>query len=73
MNHSRRKSYFSFFYFSEEIRFDLSCELSVKQTIHMKCQELFSLNIKKKKKKKRHFKIPSAAVVIGVLRLILFS
>ena len=32
---------------------DISCELSVKQTIHMKCQDLFSLKKKKKKKEKK--------------------
>ena len=31
---------------------DILCELSAKQTTHMKCQDLFSLPKKKKKKKK---------------------
>ena len=29
-----------FFYFSEKTSLDISCELSAKQTIHMKCQDL---------------------------------
>ena len=60
---SRRHSKFFFYYFLEETSLDISCELSAKQTIHMKCQDLFSL--KKKIKKK----LSSAAVVIGALRV----
>ena len=52
-----------FFILSEETSIDISCELSAKQMIHMKCQDLFSL---KKKKKKE---MSSAAVVIGALRV----
>ena len=37
----------------------MSCELSARQTVHMKCQALFSL------KKKKYFKVSSAAVVIS--------
>ena len=37
----------SVYYFSEKIRFDILCELSAMQTIHMKCQALLSLKIKK--------------------------
>ena len=37
-----------FFYFSEKTSLDISCELSAWQTIHMKCQDLFSLKNKKK-------------------------
>ena len=39
--------------FSEKTSVDISCELSAK-TIHMKCQDMFSVakKIKKKKKKK---------------------
>ena len=33
---------FNYLYFSEKISLDVSCELSAKQTIHMKCQDLFS-------------------------------
>ena len=33
------------FLFSEKIRFDISCESSARQMIHMKCQALFSLKI----------------------------
>ena len=44
-----------FFYFSEKKGIDISCELSAKQAIHMKCGDLCSL-----KKKKKHFKMWSA-------------
>ena len=33
-----------FLYFSEKIRLGISCDLSVRQMTHMKCQVLFSLN-----------------------------
>ena len=39
-----------FFYFSEKTSLDISCESSAWQMIHMKCQDLFSLKKKKKKK-----------------------
>ena len=58
---SRRHSLF--FYFSEKTSLDISCESSAKQTIHMKCQDLFSLKNNNKKK------LSSAAVVIGALRI----
>ena len=32
-----------FLYCSEKIRLEVACELNAKQTIHMKCQVLFSL------------------------------
>ena len=38
----------NFYAFSEKIRLEISCESS-EQTIHMKCQVLFSLKKKKKK------------------------
>ena len=38
-----------FFFFSEKTSLDISCESSAKQTIYMKCQDLFSLKNKKKK------------------------
>ena len=53
------------FYFSEKTSLDISCESSAKQTIGMKCQDLFSL----KNKKKIKIKLSSAAVVIGALRV----
>ena len=37
-----------FFNFSEKTSLDISCESSAWQTIHMKCQDLFSLKIKNK-------------------------
>ena len=40
-----------FFKFSKKTSLDISCESFVWQTIHIKCQELFSLKKKKKKKK----------------------
>ena len=55
-----------FFFFSEKTSLNIPCELSAKQTIHMKCQYLFSLKNKKKIKKKNML---SAAVVIGTLRV----
>ena len=35
--------FFFFVFFSEKIGLNISCELSVGQTIHMTCQSLFSL------------------------------
>ena len=55
-------TFFFFNYFSEKIRPGISCELSARQTIHMKCQALFSLK-KKKKKKKNQNDMSSATVV----------
>ena len=51
-----------FFYFSEKTSLDISCELSAKQTIHIKCQDLFSL-----KNKKNYLSF--ATVVIGAIRV----
>ena len=50
-----------FFYFSEKTSLDITCESSAKQTIHMNCQDLFSL------KNKQNIKMLSAAVVIGTV------
>ena len=52
-----------FFLFSEKPSLDISCELSAWQTIHIKCQDLFSLAKKKKSK------LLSTAIVIGSLRV----
>ena len=41
-----------YFNFSKKITLGDSCESSVGQTIHIKCQDIFSLGEKKKKKKK---------------------
>ena len=61
------RGHFNFFFiFSEKTSLDISCDSSVKQTIHMKCQDLYSLKNKKNKIKK---KMPSAAVVIGASRV----
>ena len=54
--------FFNFFYFSEIISLDILCKSSAWQTIHMKCQDLFSMKDKKKSK------LSFAAVVIGTLR-----
>ena len=35
--------YFIFFFFFIENKSDISCELSARQTIHMKCKDLFSI------------------------------
>ena len=64
---SRRQSKIFIFYFSEKTSLDISYESSAWQTIHMKCQDLFSSENKKKKKKKS--KLSSALVVIGALRV----
>ena len=41
-------------HFLEKTSLDISCELSAKQTIHMKYQDLFCLKKKKMKKKKNN-------------------
>ena len=61
---SRRHSKIFIFYFSEKTSLDISCELSAWQTIHMKCQDLFSSENNKKKSK-----LLSALVVIAALRV----
>ena len=61
---SRQHSKSSFFFFSGKTSLDISCESSAKQTIHMKCQDLFSLKNKKKQQKT----LSSAAVVICASR-----
>ena len=52
-------------YFFQKIGFDISCKLSPKETICMKCQSLFS-----GKNKKNIVKLLSVEFVQGVLRLI---
>ena len=37
--------FYFIFYFSEKTSLDISCESSAWQTIHMKCQDLFSPKI----------------------------
>ena len=59
---SRQHSKIFIFYFSEKTSLDISCESSAWQMIHMKCQDLFSSENKKKKSK-----LSSALVVIGAL------
>ena len=54
---------FSFYYFSEKISLNISCELSAKQTIHMKYQYWFSL--KRKKKIEGHL----LEILLGALRI----
>ena len=55
------------YYFSEKIRLEILCESSArqKQIIHMKWQVLFYLNTKN-----NYFKMSSAVVAIGAIRLI---
>ena len=60
---SRRQSKIFIFYFSEKTSLDISCESSAWQTIHMKCQDLFSFENKKRSK------LSSAIVVIGALKV----
>ena len=55
---------FHYCYFSEKTSLDISCESSAKQTIHMKCPDLFSLN-----NNNNNNKLSSAAVVTGALRV----
>ena len=55
--------FFVFYSFLEKIRLDMSCESSAKQTVHMKCQALFSLNNNKK------MRMPSAVIVTGMLKV----
>ena len=54
---SRQHSFFFFFFFFREKSLDISCESSAKQTIHMKCQDLFSLKIKKNKRNCRRLQL----------------
>ena len=42
------------YYFSEKIRLGISCEMSFKQMIHMKCQILFSPKNNDNKNIERH-------------------
>ena len=56
-----------FFIFSWQISYDLSCESSAWQMIHMKCQDLFSLKNKKTTKNKKKKNVSSIAAVIGAL------
>ena len=62
-------------YFSEKIRLGISCELSARQMIYMKCQALYSSkiyekNLKKKKKMIKKIKISSATFGISLLGLV---
>ena len=52
------------FVFSGEIRLDISCESSARQTIHMKFQVLFSHIINTKK-----YRISSGTILLGALRV----
>ena len=54
------------FYFSKKINLDISYESSAWQMIHMKCQDLFSLEIKKKKKK---IECSLLQILLGALRV----
>ena len=57
-------------YFSEKIRFNISCESSAQQTIHMKCQALFYRKIilkKRKEKKEKKDTLSSATILLGIL------
>ena len=60
---SRQQSEIFILYFSEKTNLDISCESSAWQTIHMKCQDLFSSENKKKSK------LLFALVMIGALRV----
>ena len=56
------KLLFFLFYFSEKTSLDISGESSAKQTIHMKCQDRFSLKNNKKK-------MSSTVDMIGAFRV----
>ena len=60
-------NFFFFFFFSEKTSLDISCESSTWQTIHMKCQDMFSL--KKKKKKKKNLERRLVEILLGALRV----
>ena len=51
-------------YFSEILRLGISCELSARQTIHMKCQAIFCLQ-----NTHTQIKMLSAAFVISTLKI----
>ena len=53
---------FFFFYFSEKLRLNISCESSARQMIHMKYQILFSL-----KNNNINFRMSSAAILLSAL------
>ena len=53
------------FYFSEKTSLDISCESSAWQSIHMKCQDLFSL----KKKEKEKIECRLLQILLGALRV----
>ena len=61
-------SFFFIFCFSNRIGINISCEWCAKQTIHMKCQDIFSEK-KKKKKKKKNEKNSMLSATNFVLRL----
>ena len=55
---------FFYYYFSEKIRLDISCESSARQMIHMKYQALISL-----KNKEKIMRMSSPAGAISFLRV----
>ena len=58
---------FSFFFlYSEKTSLDISCESSAWQTIHLKCQDLFSL---KNKKTKKHFECRLLQILLCALKV----
>ena len=59
---------FIYTFFTEKIRFDISCEMSALQIIRMKYQALFSL---KNEKKLICFRMP-ATILNGTLRVKVF-
>ena len=61
-------NFFFFFYFSEKTSLEISCESSAWQTIHMKCQDLFSLKNKKKK-----IECHLLQILLGTLTLLLLN
>ena len=51
--------------FIEKIRLDISSKSSAQQTIHMKCQAIFSLT-----NNKTNFRTSSGTILLSALRLI---
>ena len=52
-NCSRQHSEDFYFYCSKQIRFNISCELSVRERIHIKYQDLISLKKQQQQQKKQ--------------------
>ena len=64
-NNCSRRQFFNFlFIYFTKTSLDISCESSAWQTIHMKCQDLFSL-----KNNKKNFECRLLQILLGALRV----